>query len=429
MGIWEKLRGSRQGGGDIWDPVPRRGRTPARRDRGGDNIWDPVPQSGEAARQTQEAPDSWWERERAVEQRQEKQEEERPAREGEAQARGEEPAQAPEGEAGQTPDREERRRELEKGIRQVVDLAIQDYAGVQVGRYTNYILLRMEEWEKLCPHPGQQGLVAELRILAGIFCRRERGVSREKGRQLAQFLDERYGNEPARPPEVLPGPDQAEELLRDAPRNGWAWAVLFTRGENWTAPPYCPCCGRALTREELTPDAPPLSARQQLLGRIPLCRECRAHEADWPRQERQNLAGVILAGAAAGALCLIGGNLLAGAGLWKAGFLLALAGALLPGLGCPLGYRQLSAWRDKNPPFGHAARRGAVTVGALSPERIGLKITFARRGYARLFALWNGTHQPAGVDPPQPDREQNNKIALWAGLGIALVYLILVGRM
>ena len=108
--------------------------------------------------------------------------------------------------------------------------------------------------------------------------------------------------------------------------------------------------------------------------------------------------------------------------------MLAFVGVLLPGILCPLGYREYSLWQDRNPPPGHAARQGAVTVGTLSPERIGLKLTFARRGYARLFALYNGTHQPAGVDIPEPDREEKKKISLWAGLGISLLYLIWMGQ-
>lgn len=427
MGIWEKLRGGRQEGGDIWDAPPRKGRNraPAWQDMGGGDIWDAPPrrQGQEAA---PELPDSWWEREQAEDRREEEKEERlRQAEEGQAG-----PEETREGGAEPPDDparREEARRDLEKRIRQVVDLAIQDYMGLQVSRYCSYLTYRMEEWEKLCDRPGQQALVAELRILAGTLCRRDGKNSREKGRELARFLDERYGNEPARPPETLPGPGQAEAILADDPRNGWAYAVIFTQGENWKAPPYCPCCGRALTREELTPDAPPLSAREQVLQRIPLCRECKDHEEDWPRQEWQNLTGAILAGAAAGGACLGLGCLVAPQA-WAAGYLLALVGALLPGILCPLGYREYSLWQDRNPPPGHAARQGAVTVGTLSPERIGIKLTFARRGYARLFSLYNGAHQPAGVDPPEPDREEKKKISLWAGLGTSLLYLILMGQ-
>ena len=466
MGIWEKLRGGRQEGGDIWDAPPRKGRNraPAWQDMGEGDIWDAPPrrQGQEAA---PELPDSWWEREQAEDRREEKKEarrlkkekaadrrEDRQAadapswwereqadhrrqEEEEERLRQAEEAQAGPEETGQTrqepPDdpaqREEARRDLEKRIRQVVDLAIQDYMGLQVGRYCGYITYRMEEWEKLCDRPGKQALVAELRILAGTLCRRDGKNSREKGRELAQFLDERYGNEPAQPPETLPGPGQAEAILADDPRNGWAYAVIFTQGENWKAPPYCPCCGRALTREELTPSAPPLSAREQVLQRIPLCRDCKDHEEEWPRREWQNLTEIILAGAGAGG-AFLGLGILLTAKAWAAGVMLAFVGALLPGILCPLGYREYSLWQDRNPPPGHAARQGAVTVGTLSPERIGIKLTFARRGYARLFSLYNGAHQPAGVDPPEPDREEKKKISFWAGLGISLLYLIWIGQ-
>ena len=70
MGIWEKLRGGREEGGDIWDAPPRKGRNraPAWQDMGEGDIWDAPPrrQGQEAA---PELPDSWWEREQAEDRR------------------------------------------------------------------------------------------------------------------------------------------------------------------------------------------------------------------------------------------------------------------------------------------------------------------------------------------------------------------------
>ena len=75
MGIWEKLRGGREEGGDIWDAPPRKGRNraPAWQDMGEGDIWDAPPrrQGQEAA---PELPDSWWEREQAEDRREEKKE-------------------------------------------------------------------------------------------------------------------------------------------------------------------------------------------------------------------------------------------------------------------------------------------------------------------------------------------------------------------
>ena len=50
MGIWEKLRGSREEGGDIWDAPPRKGRNraPAWQDMGEGDIWDAPPRRDSA---------------------------------------------------------------------------------------------------------------------------------------------------------------------------------------------------------------------------------------------------------------------------------------------------------------------------------------------------------------------------------------------
>ena len=278
MGIWEKLRGGRQEGGDIWDAPPRKGRSraPAWQDMGEGDIWDAPPRR-QGQQGAPELPDSWWEREQAEDRREEEKEarrlkkekanhrrEDRQAadapswwereqadhrrqeEEEERFRRAEESQTGPE-ETGQTrqetpadpAQREEARRDLEKRIRQVVDLTIQDYMGLQVGRYCGYLTCRMEEWEKLCDRPERQALVAELRILAGTLCRREGKNSREKGRELSSWTSGTAMSRPG-PPRPCPGRARPRPSWRTTPGTAGPMRSSLPRGRTGRPRPTAP---------------------------------------------------------------------------------------------------------------------------------------------------------------------------------------------